>query len=641
MTSIFFLETNKDIDVLYKHRSKDDILVAMAPLASYALEKKELPYKMLEGEYFSHLDLHNKMVGYHAEIKNIMKRLDNEIFKIDERFKKIDFGPFYSSLFDTGVPILCIISRIFEIRSILEKEKPTVVKIIDQGELVSDEVRFITVRGYKASVSYEGKGSLINKVIKLLKEYYNFELVIYAPDRREESRFLEAVKNDPPAFIRLDINKIKGNMLGLFGAAKNGLANSVFRVLSIAVAIFFVRKKANRILNVGCRELDCVKNKLMLKGWDIFAFPQTAFERNKTKRNYLFKNEFEHILTTDVNIKNLFVFSGIAYYNIIYKQLLNFSGRFETILLEYQWLERYLKEKNFHLSFFPSHTSFQSQNQLLPIILKKKKLPYVCWMHGGYGANKSVGSGFESSDFLLGDRYFVYGSRIKELIDRYYQKYNLKTYVAGSPSLESRYSGYTRPKNKKKSILYVLQPFAYPLNAVYTDECIRYRRFGYWPPIKAILRVLSKHQFDNHIRIRTHVGKEQLQLLRDYFKDKGICDIEIGTMSESILKDILFESDLVIFNAVSTSFFEASLTDADIFLLDDSDMTEAAERIINKRAFHARDIAGFCMKLDKYLQDGRFFQKNDHGYIKEFLDIDNRERRVEKLSQMFDAILAN
>ena len=50
---------------------------------------------------------------------------------------------------------------------------------------------------------------------------------------------------------------------------------------------------------------------------------------------------------------------------------------------------------------------------------------------------------------------------------------------------------------------------------------------------------------------------------------------------------------------------------SDIFLLDDSDLTEEAKRIISKRTFHFSEIPDYCKTLDAYLADGKFYQKND------------------------------
>jgi len=628
MSDIFFLEKEKDTYILQKYLAKDDTIIALSHVASYALEKNGLAHESPEASYYSHQEIHKALVEYTPKIREIMKHLDDIVFDMDDRFRKLELGPFYYSLFDTEVPILSIITRIFEIKSIFEKERPIKVKIINQGELISEGVRFT------------GKGSLINEVIKLLKNHYNYELMIYeSKERGPEEDSLISMSKEYKKFQTVKAIFIEKSKMCLVY-----LQNFRNRTLSHApyfVSKLFIKKRHNKILNVDSYELRCIMNKLIKDGWVVYNFLSARFNKNKIEREYKFKRRFEEVFEKDNKLKKMLEFSGVCYFEIISKQLIKFCDCFEGMLNDYYWLDNYLKNSRFDIAFFYTHSSWNTQNKLLPIILKKNKIPYVCWMHGGYGANRTVSGGYHSSDYLLGDRYFVYGEAIKCMIDKHYSDYNLKTYTAGSPSLENTYRNYVKPRNNKKIIAYIFPVPAYTLNEVYTQECMRYKRFGYWLPIRSILNVLSKYQDDYHIILRPYNSKIQIQLLLGYLKDIKAANIEISSTKENPLKDILFKSDLLISNSVSTAFFEASMTQADIFLLDDSDLTEEAENIINKRTFRFREIPDFCKNLDKYLEDGKFYQKSDSTFIKEFLDIDNRENRADRISKILDSILDN
>ncbi len=633
MTYLFFLESQEDISVLRQYLAQGDTIIALTPMAAFGLDKAGLSYKTLEGEYYSHLDICRALAGYKTRIIQIMDYLDSIVFNIDIRFKEMGLRPFLYSLFDAEVPFLSIATRMYEIKSVLDKDRPARVKIVSQGELVSINARFTE------------NGSLINEIIGLLKAHYGYELITYnKPCRRRVSRE-EAFVNMHKAHKDLEsicaiITKKVSRVVFLL---KN-LKNSIFFSGSLFFLGFLKKMRRRRILNVGCWELDCLAGGLLDMGWVIDDFPCAEFTRNhnnSAKKDYMFKRQLEEVFSADENLQGMFKFLDIPYFGLINRHVFGLCGTFESMIDDYRWLGEYIKDRKFDIAFFQTHSGWSPQNKLLPIILKSKKIPYVCWMHGGYGANIAV-SGYESSDYLLGQRYFVYGEAIKRLIDTHYSAYNLKTYTAGSPYLENSYSSYVRPKNKKKVITYVLSPFAQPLNQLYSEECARYKRFGYWPPIKNTLDVLSKYSGRYHIILRPHINRQQVWLLREYLKGAAIdIDIEIISIEKSRLRDILFKTDLVISNSMSTAFFEAALTSADIFLLDDSDLTKEAQAVIAERAFHFRQITDFCRSLDAYLGEGRFYQRNGGGFVREFLDIDKKAVRAQKVSYTLDAILDN
>ncbi len=624
MKKVFFIEKEEDIGILVKNKEKDDILVALSPLAACAMEKRGLVYKVIADEYYSHKELHDVLLNQRKNIKDIMRHLDEILFKLDDRFREINMGPFYSSLFATEMPILNIFIRLFQLKSIFDMEKPAEVKIINQGELSSVNIRFI-----------KSKGSLINEIIKLLQPHFNYELISFEP--AVEYAKVEAYKRFMFSnSISDNLAKLKIAAVSWLVKARDLMSHSIYWVSAISFKA--TKTRYGRILNVNCRELESIKLELLKKGWIVDDFPNKDYEKSNIVYKYRFTNEFQRAFNNDIKLKNIFTFLGISYYEIASKQILKYCHCLESLLVNFGWLNKYIGASKYDLVFFNTHSNWENQNQILPIILKQLNIPYVCWMHGGYGAHATV-SGFESSDFLLGDKYFVYGNQVKELIDANYSSYGLETYVAGSPFYEKNYRKYVKPSNKKKVITYILGGFGYPINAAYTTECIKYKMFGYWVPMKSIFKILLKYQHDYDIIIRPYPENIQVQFVRKYLADIGANNIQVVTIEQSSLKNILFATDLVICNYVSTSFFESVMTSADIFLLEDSNFTKAAEKVIGERAFYYREIPKMCEKLDQYLQENNFYRKQSEAFLREYLDSDNRETRVELISNMLRKII--
>ncbi|MFC1510864.1 hypothetical protein ACFL5U_00550 [Candidatus Margulisiibacteriota bacterium] len=627
MANIFFIETGDDIMILRQQMTKEDVVIALSPLAAYALEKSNIPFKLVEYDYCSHTELAEALANYRRNIDEAMLYIDGIIFALDQRFSELQLSPFFSSLFETEVPVLNIVTRIYQIKKLIEKERPAVIKIIDQGEIVSEDVRYNECDGAFGVV-----GSLINEIIKMMKSQYNYKLIIYEKCEPNKSQIdLEKIAKFKNKFIK-SYEKDPHICLRILNKGPNKLINHI-------KAWLFNGKQRYRILNVMSGELESIKDELKGDGWIVQTFPYQQFTKDRIIKKYKYMAEFRQRVVADTKLPGLFMFCGISYFDLVWERLFRFCDCLEGLLKDYYWLDNYLNNNKYDLVVFQTHTGFNSFNKILPIILKRMNIPYVCWMHGGYGTNKAVSSGYRSSDYLLGDNYFVYGANIKKLIDNYYPDFGLTTHVAGSPHLENRYKNYRKPQNKIKIVTYILGGFAYPLNGAYTTECKKHKLSGHWRPLKEIINVLIKYQDKYCINIRPYPSERQIDFLADLLQDIKATNISLITTKDASLKQILYSSDLLIYNYVSTSFFEAALTSADIFLVDDSDLTKAAEEILARRAFHFREISEFCNNLDRYLSEGRFYQKNDDAFLRHYMDIENKTLRGKTVSKILRSIV--
>ena len=116
-------------------------------------------------------------------------------------------------------------------------------------------------------------------------------------------------------------------------------------------------------------------------------------------------------------------------------------------------------------------------------------------------------------------------------------------------------------------------------------------------------------------------------MLNNLLKSNNAQDIEIMETKFIAFEKIVNFSDLFINFWVSTTFYEECFSTADIFLFDQSDLTEQAKKSIIKRAFWFDNLEDYTKSLTRYLEDGLFYQKsNDRIFLQKYIDWNRRDQ---------------
>ena len=95
-------------------------------------------------------------------------------------------------------------------------------------------------------------------------------------------------------------------------------------------------------------------------------------------------------------------------------------------------------------------------------------------------------------------------------------------------------------------------------------------------------------------------------------------------------KEISFDkvvkfSDLFINFWLSTTFYEQCFSHADIFMLNESDLTRQTKETLTNRAYYFENFDSFTKNLNKYLDEGIFYKKSkDKSFLINNLDWERR-----------------
>ncbi|MDD5618419.1 MAG: hypothetical protein PHG69_04930 [Candidatus Omnitrophica bacterium] len=608
MSNIFFIEFAEDISCFLEHREADDIVVASRPEAALELDIRQIPYKCLQRDFYTHKEYMQMACECNSQLIPLLQYLDNELWKIDKQYRDLKLRPFQMFIYLLKFPLESLKSKIFEISKLFSDKNINKVKIIKHK-----------TQPVKNDLCFYDNESLYEKLLYLFqKKNHKYEI--------------EAIDNNQ---YRQEDNSLRRfNRKGIKKMIKPLLENLYW---NISFGFRSLDKKRKQALSVGCEELQCIEQELFNLGWSIHGFP-TRILNNKLVSPYKYSeiiNEFEK----NKALVGQFEFLGVNFFEVIKDKLDYFCKRLGTVLNNYKILDDFISKHHFDIIFFGNHASFDYQNVMLPSICKGYGIPYVCWMHGGYGANYQA-QGYHASDFMFGQHYFTYGKNVKSLIDTHYSQYNLTTHVTGSPKILERYKDYVAPNNNKKVITLLVGPWG--INCLHTETDSRYYRFSYWEPLKAIIEFLVgySHKYRIIIRAGTANSSSQIEAFRRLLKYHNAEEIEIITIQEVPFESIVKITDLFINLWVSTTFWEESLTHADIFLFDDSDLTEEAKSIIPNRAFWHDNLPDFIKGLQQYLEKGIFYQKSqDRSFLANYMDFDRKDYLPKHVSQTMEDIV--
>lgn len=614
MPTIFFIEFTEDIQCFLDRRDPGDIIIALRPEVTLELDIYKIPYKCLRTDYYTHEEYMANSSESKHQVRPVLQALDKELWRHNAQYKTFGFKPFEMFIYFFRISLDTLRNEIFELDRLFNKENVNKVKLIKHESRSSHNNPLIF---YDSESVYE-------KLVYLMKQKYKYG--IEAIDNKNDVKSdTVAVSNPAPESCALGgiyfATRIKELVRRIYGL-KNRSSN----------------KKGN-ILSVDCWELSCIKQELVGLGWSIHDFPTGILERIPSlsaEHNYSgLISEFEK----NNELINLFEFLGVNFYGIIKSRLEYFCRNIETHFRNYNILSDYIDRNHFDIVFFGTHTPHSAQNFLLPFICRERDIPYVCWMHGGYGTNYKV-AGYDLSDYTFGHYYFVYGEEVKKLLDSHYSEYSLSTKVAGSPLILKRYKDYIPPRNSKKVITLIAPPWE--TNCRHTDTDCPYDKFSYWVPLKAILELLIQYRDKYRVIIRSIADDPSLQTqtFRRLFEYNNAEGIEIIPIKEMAFKKIVEDTDLFISLWISTTFWEACFSHADIFLMDNSDLTDIAKAIIPKRAFLYDNLAEFTQGLRQYLDEGIFYQKSkDKSFLKSYMDFDRKDQIVEHVSQTIEDMI--
>ena len=622
MKELILCELPGQTDFIENELTGDEIIVALNYPSSYALERKGLPFSEVY-QYYQHGELWGKYLELSKSVLQLTNCLDEVLFEIDERFKNESLNIFDLLHYPIKISIDYIRYVIFILNKIFEVTPVKHVKCLEIREPVFTE-----------SFLYADTFSIVSWVVRLLKPKFNYEIewLPYPQEQNSKQQFFASFSFGQPSLKTKNITK---NLLLKIQHLFQYIGIYRDRVLP---------KPDLTVLSVACKEIDVIKTELSKNNIRVIKYI-SKIEFLTKKGVYAHTDKILDFVKNDAKIQSLLTFEDTNYFDIFSHNLrMILNGLEHLFQLNKNTKNYFALNKNIDAVFINTTAPFFPPNVFFIHLCKEREIPYLCWMHGGYGANYSL-PGYDITDYRMAQLHFVYGQSIKRLliseqcVTKMFQYENLESYVSGSPYFEKSYRNYKKPKNKKKKILLSIgnhhgyNRFYFGHNKPYTELCN-------WEEHKAIIELLIKYQDKYHIIVKDYHYSTTHQTFKNLLKDLGGNQIELIYIEKSF-DSLLVISDLHIFTWVSTTFMQSLYTESDIFLFDKSDITEEAKALFEKYIGFSATNHDFIEQLDEYLSDGLFYIQNKNPLRHFFIDYSNRNQRAKIVGDAINHALNN
>lgn len=389
------------------------------------------------------------------------------------------------------------------------------------------------------------------------------------------------------------------------------------------------------VLSVGCKEVDALDDTRFRKVRLLKYHPDMEYV-NRTG-NWRHHAEFCDHVAADGEINRLLGHRGANLVRLVLPSISFFAERLELILEKRDKINSFLDRRQVDFVVFHTMAPFYLPNIIVREWCRTNDVPFACWMHGGYGAYESL-QGYDVTDYRLSPRHLVYGQVISNLPKNPdwimhklgYSRSLAEICVAGSPFFENLYSGYGRPANDRKKILFCLGNY-YHHNQFYFGHNRPESEISIWNAHKRILEVLVKYQDNFDITVKDYPDSPQKDMWLEILDDIGGKITYVS--NERPFADVLIEADLHVFSWVSTTMFQSLYTDVDICLYDNTDLTEEARTLFEQDIVFGSGLDQFCSRFDGYLGRGDFYTQDKNRIRDLFIDPQNRARRPEQFEE--------
>jgi len=600
------------VRLLKESDTKDIVAVSVDPTVSYELRKKNIEH--LEA---SQICLHEEIWDQYKRLtKNCLRitgLLDEMLWEVDGRFKELDLKVFDGLHYVIKICHDQAIYYVHLIDELFRRFDITAVACANVGDVTFDEDGL-----------YHIETSLFKELLKGASSKYTFDI-----EYHNNKDSVDEVSKKSRFSFGQPRRYAKSHVLFQF--------INIYKRCSFALQTLFDKKKKT-VLSVGCKEVDtlfqtCTINELQLLKYN----PYISYTDGGRPWRYL--DDFKERLFSDDGLRSFLSYRSIDFSAPLYKCILFFAEKLGYLLDQCKKAFKLLDKLQLHCVVFHTMAPFYPPNIFIQNYCRQKNIPYYCWMHGGYGAYYSL-AGYDVVDYRLCDRHVVYGEVLKDLmlnekciineLDVNIAIADLR--VNGSPFFDELYRSYKRPRNARKKVLFSIGN-KYQHNQFYFGFNRPNSEMSIWDAHYEILKTLTKYQDRYDIIVKDYPYSESAPLWQGILEDLSAHKVDY-IREERNFFDLLVEADMHIFTWVSTTFFQSLYTDADIFLYDNSDLTDESRDVIGKYVAFSDDIKTFNKMLAAYLEAGNFYTQDKTELRNYYLDFENRDKRGELFVEM-------
>ena len=613
---VIVIEYYWQVEEILKNREKfvNDIIVSLFHETSYLLMSNKIKY-FETYEFCDHDELWKKYKDTTKNSLNIAKVLDDTLWEIDERYRKLKWNFFddYHYALKINYDQLYYYSEL--IYQIINKHNPSEIWAAD-----STEVKI------KSDCLLPFEISVLKFLLKSVEE----------KNKKIKINYMTDINKKDDKYIYNNLDKID---------LKTKLSNFINKINFL----FNFHFSKPSYISVGCEEISIFKKLYPRDANKFLSYKHENLDDNKLKKNLIFFEEFMKRLKSSTNFEELITHRGISFELIFDKILLKLTKRLDFFINEYNNLKKVVKNSKPLSVIFYTMTPFYSPNIVFRKICNDLKIPFVTWTHGGAGLRNSM-LHYDATDYRLSNNIISWGVHLKELFKNstsFLNQLNLQTdikvFPVGSVKLDNHYKKYFLKKNTLKKTKPVI---IFPIESaqqknIYYFGYNRRHRVSLWQTDYNILKLLMKYQDRYKIIVKDYPSEiASPNLWKKALRDMNATNATYISNQKS-LYNLLNISDLVILSHMGSTFFDALYFDADIFVVDEYIFEQPFEQQLKDEIFYFKDEDKFKSRLEKYLEEGKFYQRSKKKSRNYFLNFDKLNSRDKLLNEALHFISKN
>ncbi len=595
----------------------DRPVVSLDPEASYELFRRDVPF-FEAGEISSHISLWQQYSEITTKSLALTELLDNVLHGVDSRYAASGWKLFDGYHYIIKIAFDQLLYHADVVATLLDKVSPDEFECAGDGSVVLDLYgMFHPAISLSHALLKENEAAIGYKVVQAC---------------RSESR------PDRMAYPRFSFGQpLRSLLRSPLGASFLEVVETIQRTSSYDAKI--------PILSVGCKELRALSRRaLRHKGIKVMEYRRMAGS-DHVRKSWRYHDSFKRLLHSNHLYRELTTWRGLAFGKVLCEVINFIAVRAEDIHASAERIFKFLDRAKPKMVIFQTMAPFYPHNVPIRWWCEDRDIEYACWMHGGYGANYSL-AGYDVVDYRLAQRSFVYGDVVADVLSDNRCVLNQlgilgqSVEVAGSPFFDRLYLGRSLPnRTSEKERITLSIGVSYAHNQFYFGYDRDHADTSLWRMHLQILQTLLPFQDRYSITLKDYPGSPRHCMWRNMLDDLGANDIAYVS-NELSFDDVLGNSDLNIFPWISTTFFQALYSDADIFVLETGDISTQAKDALAGEVFVFEDIATFCVGLREYLEKGKFCQRKKQRSRKYFLDWDHQGDRAGQLAGIVHKTMA-
>jgi hypothetical protein len=593
----------------------DALLVSVSPDVSYELSRRGLAFKECS-EFCRHKELWAVYPEFVHNFLCLTRRLDEILWEVDPRFSDLRLPIFDRLGYMLKIDHDQAIYYAHLLRELLDIGVDTIA-CADNGGPAVDQFGL-----------FEAGKSIIPDVVRAFGTA-SPALELQVPPPRVKTLHTPKLSFGQPKMLATKIGI--ESMYNAFYEL-NYLIRSISRGSS---------GRTRTVLSVGCKEVDALNEGRLHTIRLLKYHPDMEYVRNGDEWPHV--SQFISRVRNDKEINRLLYYRDANLTELVLVCIGFLADKLELVLKKRAKIYAFLERTPVEFVVFQTMAPSYLPNVIVQEWCRERKVPFACWMHGGYGAYQSL-QGYDVTDYRLSPRHLVYGQILANLPadpdwilhQLNYANHLEQIHVAGSPFFEKLYSKYSKPENQRKKILFCIGNY-YTHNQFYFGHNRANSELSIWNAHKRILEVLVKFQDTYDICVKDYPDSTLTEMWLSILRDMSADKIRYIT-NERPFNELLVEADLHAFTWVSTTFFQSMYTVADICLFDDSDITKESRDIFEKHLIFSPDLEVFCARLENYLETGKFYIQNKNMLRDHFIDWRNKERRTDQFESMVNSI---